>query len=48
MTDISLTKTQITTLRRAAGLLYDLGNMELSAKVDKFVDELMGRKDDDQ
>lgn len=45
MTDV--TKSQITTLRRAAGLLYDFGEMSLAAAVDRFVDTLMGREEED-
>ncbi len=41
-----LTKAQITTLRRAAGLLYDLGEDKLSDQIDRFVDRVVGRKEE--
>lgn len=40
-----LTKAQVTTLRRAAGLLYDLGENKLSYEIDRFVDRVVGRKE---
>lgn len=41
-----LTKSTITALRRAAGLLHDLGNESLAAEIDHWVDEQTGRIDD--
>ncbi len=42
-----LSKAQITTLRRAAALLYDLGEERLSADLDHYVDVETGRLDED-
>lgn len=38
-----LTRAQITTLRRAAGLLDDLGEEQLSHGIDHYVDVVTGR-----
>lgn len=41
-----LTRAQITTLRRAAGLLVDLGEDKLAEDIDRFVDLKTGRLDE--
>lgn len=41
-----MTTAQITTLRRAAALLYDLGEADLAAEIDRFVDVKTGRLDE--